>query len=161
MDQPAATQTSSEAARSRMTFAVCPSCGTLNRVNVDKALSAQPHCAKCKAALPVNGAIVELTGTTLSKLISSSPLPVVVDFWAAWCGPCKMFAPVYAQVASSWAGRAVFGKLDTEAHGGGASLYNIRGIPTLIVFKNGRERARQSGALSLGMFQQWLGQALS
>lgn len=134
----------------------CPNCGAVNRVPDDR-LSEQPKCGKCASAL-LPGHPVDLRNPTFDTFISRSGLPVVVDFWAPWCGPCKMFAPVYNQVATELNTRLRFAKVDTEAEQYLAAQHNIRSIPTLALFKGGKELVRMSGALDAGGLKRWLAQ---
>jgi thioredoxin 2 len=137
---------------------VCPSCTALNRVPAAK-LGAGPLCGKCRKAL-ITGGPVNAGDDNFARFITKSDLPVVVDFWASWCGPCLQFAPVFAQAAGAAAQRALFIKLDTESNPQTAGRYQIRSIPTLMVFHRGEEVARLSGALPPQQFQQWLDQHL-
>jgi len=107
-------------------------------------------------ALPLHGAVAEVDAGGLQSLINKTSLPIVCDFWAAWCGPCKAFAPVFAGTANRFAGRASFVKLDTEASPEAGAVHRVRSIPTLIVFANGREIDRVSGALGPADFAAWL-----
>lgn len=133
---------------------VCPHCHTVNRIPSER-LAQHPRCGKCKQAL-FTGQPLDLTGANFQQHISRNDIPVVVDFWAAWCGPCKMMAPAYAQAAASLEPRVRFAKLDTEHEQGIAGQFNIRNIPTLILFKGGREIARQSGAMNAGDIARWI-----
>ncbi len=142
------------------TLIVCPKCEKLNRVSLEKAASANPVCGNCKAELPLHGGVQAISQMALSKLIRASELPVIVDFWAEWCGPCKAFAPVFSNAAREFGGRIVFTKLDTEKFPQAGNAFQIRGIPTLIVFKNGLEVDRRSGAMPLPMFQEYLSRLL-
>ncbi|WP_237065156.1 thioredoxin TrxC [Microbulbifer guangxiensis] len=137
---------------------VCPACGAVNRVPSDR-LDERPVCGKCRSAL-LAGQPINATDQTFGRLIEKSGLPLVVDFWAPWCGPCQQFAPVFSQVAGEMATRAQFVKLDTQGNQQTAARFQIRSIPTLMVFHRGREITRLSGALPKPQFQQWLQQNL-
>lgn len=131
------------------TLAICPKCASLNRVDLERAAAVAPNCGKCRADLPMKDGIQELSGPSLLKLIEKSSRPIVVDFWAPWCGPCRAFAPTYAQAAKELSAKIVFVKLNTEAHPDAGQGFAIKSIPTLAVFKGGREQDRQSGAMPL------------
>lgn len=133
---------------------VCPHCQSVNRIPSER-LAQHPRCGKCKEAL-FGGHPVELTASSFQQHISRNDIPVVVDFWAAWCGPCKMMAPAFAQAAVSLEPRVRLAKLNTEQEQGIAAQYNIRSIPTLIIFKGGHEIARQAGAMSAADIARWI-----
>ncbi|MGM0915593.1 MAG: thioredoxin TrxC [Pseudomonadota bacterium] len=132
----------------------CPHCHAVNRVSRGR-LNDGPTCGKCKQPL-FTGEPVALTSANFRALVERSELPVVVDFWAGWCGPCKMMAPIFAEAARELEPRMRFAKLDTEAEQPLAGRFGIRSIPTLIVFKGGREVARQAGAMQGSQLRQWL-----
>ncbi len=126
----------------------CPHCDAVNRMPHSK-LEKHPKCGKCHQSLFI-GKPVELTTANFSKVINKTDVPVVVDFWAPWCGPCKMMSPIFEQTAMTVEPRARLAKLNTEVAQNIAAQYGIRSIPTLVVFKNGKEVTRQTGALDQG-----------
>ncbi len=138
------------------TLVVCTQCEKLNRVALERTETASPICGSCKTTLPLHEGVQDVSGTALSKLVRAADRPLVVDFWAEWCGPCKAFAPTFKAAARELGGQMIFAKLDTEAFSLAAQTFRIRGIPTLIVFKNGVEVDRQSGAMPLPTLIEYL-----
>ncbi len=131
----------------------CFDCGQGNRVPQDK-LGAGPKCGSCGAALFSNKP-QEVTLDWLRKAQRVDDVPLVVDFWAAWCGPCRQMAPEFSKAANELRGRARFVKLDTEADPRAGQIYGIRGIPLLVKFQGGKERARQAGAMPAAGIVNW------
>jgi len=133
---------------------VCPYDGAVNRVPADR-LTEHPKCGKCHQPL-FTGAPVELTAQSFEKHLTQSQIPLLVDFWAPWCGPCKMMAPAYQQAAGLLEPGMRLAKVNTEDQPSLAARFGIRSIPTLILFSNAKEVARQSGALTqAGPIAQW------
>ncbi|WP_372740884.1 thioredoxin TrxC [Neptunomonas sp.] len=141
---------------SELTLVSCPSCQTPNRVPTQK-LSNHPVCGRCRELL-FQGKAADLSMTQFDKFIKVSDTPIVVDFWASWCGPCKMMAPVFEQAAKQLEPHLRFVKVNTEVEQALAARFSIRSIPTLIVIKNGKELARQAGAMDASSLQNWLKQ---
>ena len=137
---------------------VCPHCNATNRVPSDK-LQAELNCGKCQAPL-LTAHPDNLGEAAFNAQLSKSELPMVVDFWAPWCGLCRMMAPAYEKVSQDMQGKARFVKVNTEDEQGLAAKYNIRSIPTLAVFAGGREIARQPGAMSAPDLARWVSAAL-
>ena len=125
----------------------CGACGRWNRIAA-KRMTDGPKCGVCAAPLRLDHPIL-LNDATFDRVIRESGLPVLVDFYADWCGPCRMMAPAVDELARTASGQALVAKLDTDASQMVASRFQIRGIPTVIVFRDGREASRQSGAMPL------------
>ena len=126
---------------------VCPHCFTVNNVPKKESYK-KANCGKCKQSL-LDTKPVELTNTTFDEVIVNSDIPVIVDFWAPWCGPCKMMAPNFERAAKEFPLKALFAKVNTENEQNLGARFGIRSIPTIIVFKDGREVERVSGALDV------------
>ncbi len=133
---------------------VCPHCFATNRVP-DQRLGDDPKCGKC-GGFVLDGVPLELSAANFSGFIRHNELPVIVDFWAPWCGPCKMMGPVFAQAAAQLKTRFRFAKVNTEAEQSLAAQHGIRSIPTLALFRGGAEIDRVSGALDAGNLKNWL-----
>ena len=136
----------------------CQFCQSWNRIDVSRAAD-RPKCGKCSKPMLLDRPI-KLDSETFQRTIAESQVPVIVDFYADWCGPCKMMAPAVDQLASKYSGRALVAKLDTDNAPQVSQSFNIRGIPTTIVFRGGKEVARQSGAVPYGTLASLLDSAL-
>jgi thioredoxin 2 len=129
----------------------CSACGKLNRVNMDRA-DTVAHCGTCKVPLAVDTPVV-LTDATFDTVVAKSTVPVLVDFYADWCGPCKMMAPVFADFARRQKGRVLVAKVNTDENPGVSSRFGIRSIPTLTLMHGGREVQRQVGAVPMAALE--------
>lgn len=129
------------------TFTVCPHCQGLNKLKSEEALKKTPLCGKCHKEIPLHGLVSEVNTQNFERIIAKSDVPVLVDFWASWCGPCKSYGPEYEK-ASKENTNAVFLKINTETEQMLSQKFGIRGIPCTLLFKNAKEVKRQSGVMS-------------
>lgn len=129
----------------------CVKCGQRNRVR--SAATGVPECGKCGTALPW---LADATSADFASVVEGSPLPVLADFWAPWCGPCRTVAPVVEKLATELAGKLKVAKVNTDEQPDLGARFGVRGIPTLVLFERGRERDRLTGALPAPALKQWV-----
>ncbi len=137
---------------------VCPHCTAVNRIPAER-LVARPKCGKCGQLL-FSGKPVELSPSTFQKHLQKNDIPLLIDFWAPWCGPCKMMGPAFAEAATQLEPRIRLAKVNTEMEQNLGAQLNIRSIPTMVLFINGVEKARQSGAMNSAGIIQWVNSQL-
>lgn len=145
----------------QVNYIVCPSCMTINKFSKEKLISnpKSGKCGKCGKLL-FQGKPISLNDRTFPKFVRKTTIPVVVDFWAEWCGPCKMMAPIFEQAASEMEPAVMFTKLNTEEAPIMASEYGIRSIPTIAVMENGKVIKQTAGAMSLQDLKSWIESSL-
>ena len=134
----------------------CPNCGQKNRVQV--VASGVPHCARCGSPLPW---LVDISSADFQSGVADSPLPVLADFWAPWCGPCRMVAPAVEKIAGDLAGKVKVVKINTDEQPELQARFGVRGIPTLVLFEDGKEKDRVIGARPAPALRSWLDESLA
>ncbi len=138
----------------------CPHCGAFNRVPKERP-KGEPSCGRCHRAFPLTGAPQEVDAQGLWQAVQSAPVPVVVDLWAPWCGPCRMAGPIFEELGKERAGELVVLKVNTDANPELSAQLGIRGIPTFLLFKDGREVARKSGVMPKAQLSGWVDEQAS
>lgn len=138
----------------------CPSCGAANRIPGEH-LSHTGRCGSCKALLPPTAQPIEVDPAAFDEIVRKAPVPVFVDFWASWCGPCRIAAPEVEALAREMAGKAIVLKVDTDKYPELAERFQIQGIPNFVVLRNGRAVLQQAGVVPRAVMRRWLEQAVA